>query len=505
MKLLAIISAALLVAACSSAPTPAPSPAPQPPGASSAAPSASQPIDWKTLEAPLLTEHLQLTSRDQFVKAGEAYFDHHSPPRWVIFQAVPVPSASDEPDPFYAMYVARLTWKGERLTGIEKPIKISPDGSANTCGWFDPVTPHRVIFGSTLTRPGSTQRPGFQVGTRRYIWMFPHEMEIVSRTVPEIFYATDRDAPQPRWGADAAAAQTVFARPNYDAECSFSKDGRFILYAHVRDEPTRGKDDADIWVYDTQTGKQHEIVRADGYDGGPFFSHDNKRICYRSDRVGNDLLQLFVADLKFDSQGVPVGIDREHQITNNQHVNWAPYFHPSGKFLIYGTSEEGHTNYEVYAVEVPEAADSAKPADKLRHRRITNASGADVLPVFSDDGKYMMWTGQRGPKAEGEDKPSSQVWVARFHFDSGESHALNKLFLPSFPPPTNEAEAIDIARRVIDQTEDWEASTSYRARRSDNGEWIVEVAGVPKQSSVPLGRIIAIDKNGTVRAIRPTR
>src|SRR5439155_1297637 len=105
----------------------------------------------------------------------------------------------------------------------------------------------------------------------------------------------------------AGRVQPVFSRPNYDAECSYSKDGRFILYAHVRDEQTRGRPDADIWVYDTRTGQQHEIVHADGYDGGPFFSPDNKRICYRSDRRGDDLLQLFVADLVFDKDGVPIG------------------------------------------------------------------------------------------------------------------------------------------------------------------------------------------------------
>ena len=36
------------------------------------------------------------------------------------------------------------------------------------------------------------------------------------------------------------------------------------------------------------------ITQAKGYDGGPFFSPDGKRIIYRSDRKGNDLLQVYV-------------------------------------------------------------------------------------------------------------------------------------------------------------------------------------------------------------------
>src|SRR5204863_4783088 len=131
---------------------------------------------------------------------------------------------------------------------------------------------------------------------------------------------------------------------------------------------------------------------ADGYDGGPFFSPDNKRICYRSDRRGDDLLQLFVADLDFDKDGVPVGSKREQALTDNPHVNWAPFWHPSGQFIVYGTSELGHTNYEVFAVEVPGSDDVPVYPDRLRRRRITHADGADILPVFSDDGRYMMWT-----------------------------------------------------------------------------------------------------------------
>ena len=51
------------------------------------------------------------------------------------------------------------------------------------------------------------------------------------------------------------------------------------------------------------------------------------------------------------------------------------------------------------------------------------ASGADILPVFSPDGTYMMWTGQRGPLGEGDEKPTSQLWIARF--DASDLFAAN--------------------------------------------------------------------------------
>lgn len=369
-------------------------------------------LDWKGLESPLLTNHVQITSRDMFVRAGEAYFDHQSPPQWIVFQAVETPKPGEEASPIYSMYVGRLKREDSRLTGLDRVFRVSPDGSANTCGWFHPSGRH-VLFGSTLTPPTDNQKAGFQVGTRKYVWMFPSEMDIVIRDLRAFYIEAEEPGmtlgERPTSVAGVRAISMI-SRPNYDAECSYSRDGRFVLYAHVRDEMSHGRPDADIYIFDAQTRKDYPIVVADGYDGGPFFSPDGKMICYRSDRRGDDLLQLFVAELKIDG-GVPVGIIKEHQLTDDQAVNWAPYWHPSGKFLVYGTSAvdpRRHSNYEVFAAEV----DLARPAAETRRRRVTFGAGADVLPVFSDDGSLMMWTAQRGPMTDGESKPSSQLWIA---------------------------------------------------------------------------------------------
>lgn len=375
-------------------------------------------LDWRTLEAPLLTNHVQITHRDRFLKAGEAYFDHTSPPQWIIFQATPAPVPGQKEDPFYAMYVAKLKRdESGRIIGTEDPVRISPPGSANTCGWFDPQNPSRVIYGSTVVAPGSDQKSGFQVGTRKYVWMFPDEMELVQQHVFAVV-GGGGNAEGQRGPAQAGTKPDVlFSLPNYDAEASFTRDGKFVLYAHVRDEPTRGRPDADIFVYDMETKTHTPLVVADGYDGGPFFSPDDKWICYRSDRRGDDLLQLFIAEIDW-KDGKPRGIRREIQVTDDSAVNWAPYWHPSGKFLVYGSSAVDpmrHSNYEVFAVEI----DPEKPSASLRQRRVTFGNGADVLPVFSDDGKLMMWTAQRGPMVDGEPKPSSQVWIAEVNPDGG--------------------------------------------------------------------------------------
>lgn len=370
-------------------------------------------------ERGYLKDPVQITFRDRFAKAGESYFSPDG--KWVIFQATDAPKPGEEVGQFYAMYVAKIVWTDGRPTGLEKLELLNSVGSANTCGWFHPSEPGRVIFGSTLTAPKAEATSGYQRGTSRYRWAFPDEMDVTTRVVKGIMAERAVDA-----ATIDSLSETVpvFTRERYDAECSFDPTGRFILYSHMEPAKEGQKPDANIYVYDTKTEKHTALVVEPGYDGGPFFSPDGKSICYRSDRAGNDLLQIYVADLKFESDEsgvqVPVGVTREFQLTENEHVNWAPYWHPSGKFLVYASSESGHSNYEVFAIAVDRDLMNAAGAGyyvkvpNLARHRITTAAGADLLPAFSADGKWMMWTSQRGPMIEGETKPSSQLWIAEW-------------------------------------------------------------------------------------------
>lgn len=385
----------------------------------------STPSDWKAQEAPFLTRHVQLTQPDRFFKAGEAYFDHQTPPRWVVFQGVERPEKGKEASANYAMYVAKLVYDADgNPTGLDKIERISPDGSANTCAWFEPLSRERawgkLIFGSTLTAPTpAADTPGYQRTRGSYMWNFPPEMRVVSASVPAIFDEvmkaehSGHDVPR----APAPGVTELLKTPNgpgYMAECSWSPKGRSLLYTYL-DPSTKNPD---IWVYDEPTKTHTPLVQAQGYDGGPFFSPDGKWICYRSDRKGDNNLQLFVAELAFDDKdgeymgGKITGIKREVQLTaDDQIVSWCPYWHPTMNYMVYATSAVSHSNYEVFAIEFKKDKLSATPS--LQRTRITYTEGFDGLPVFSDDGQFMMWTSQRGPKIEGEQKASSQLWIAR--------------------------------------------------------------------------------------------
>ncbi|MEC8559723.1 MAG: hypothetical protein VXY94_06565 [Planctomycetota bacterium] len=330
---------------------------------------------------------VQLTTSKQFAKAGEAYFSPDG--KRVIFQAVLPADPGEEIEPFYGMFL------GDYVAGdvprLENIRQLSPPGTANTCGWFDPVDPDVVWFASTVQPPARAESPGYQ-RSGRYKWMFPPQMRVVRMNLKdELGSADSLEVIE----GDGTA---------YVAECSVSPDGRYLLYCSL------GSGQGDIFVKDLETGEVVPLVTVPGYDGGPFFSPDGRRICYRSDRHNNNYLQLFVGELDIDDEGRILGLEREFQVTDNAHVNGAPFWHPAGTHLLYATSQMGHRNYEVFIVDANDGSGEVPPAARYgtAPRRITDRPGADVLPVFDSTGTLMMWTSQMGEDG------SSQLWVAPF-------------------------------------------------------------------------------------------
>jgi TolB protein len=337
---------------------------------------ATAPAQQDPREAAILPDVVQLTHG--FDKAGEAYFSRDM--KWIIFQASP------HGDQHYQMYVAPLQWKDGHISGAGQPTRISPPHSRNTCGYFSPDG-HSLIFASTAGKENPDEKEGgYQREGRDYRWAFPAGMEI---------YRADnwQQDVEAAGGKDINLAQHPLTDNNvYDAEGSYSRDGNWIVFTSLRTT------DGDIYVMRPDGSHVVQITSAPGYDGGPFFSPDGKHLVYRSDRNKNNLLQVFVADLTFDDNGMITGISAEHQVTNDGNVNWGPSWHPDGEHLIYATSKHGHANYELYATRT----------DGSHAVRVTYSPGADILPIFSPDGKWMMWTSKRSPDG------TTQIFVSPF-------------------------------------------------------------------------------------------
>ncbi|MBU0617293.1 MAG: biopolymer transporter Tol, partial [Planctomycetes bacterium] len=242
----------------------------------------------------------------------------------------------------------------------------------------------RDSAGDAATKPSghpgqSSGHPGARSGTGHpgsrgqrprstYTWVYYPGMELFERTLT------------------TGELRRLTTAPGYDAECAYSPDGKHIVFSSFRD------DDQEIYICEADGKNPRRITHARGKDGGPFFSPDGKRICYRSDRVGNDNLQIFVNNFEGTA---------ERAITDEDVLNWCPFWHPSGKWLIFARADfrEGrNVNFDLYLIR----------DDGSERYRVTYDRAFDGLPVFSPDGRYLMWTSKRN----GID--ASQIFIADF-------------------------------------------------------------------------------------------
>ncbi len=325
------------------------------------APSGLTPEQVAEHEAKHLREIRQVTFG--FARAGEGYFRPDA--KAIIFQAVsnPPPSIFLTPAPNqddYQIFTADLAKDA-------RPLRVSTGQGQCTCAYYHPDG-KSILFASTHlnpSKPSGPRSPAYS-RTERYKWEFPEGMDIF------------------RGDLDGSNLVRLTDAKGYDAEGSYSPDGKKIVFTSFRDG------DGEIYVMDADGKNPKRITHAKGYDGGPFFSPDGTRIIYRSDRKDNDLLQVYINN----TEGTA-----ERALTNNEFVNWGPSFHPDGRHIIYATSRHGHQNYELYLMNV----------DSGSEERITFREGFDGLPVFSPDGKQLMWTSS----GRTSDK-KSQLFLADF-------------------------------------------------------------------------------------------
>jgi Tol biopolymer transport system component len=332
-------------------------------------------------------------------RSGEGYFSPDG--KRIIFQSEreegkrsKPPTSSDDNggNPFYQIYTLDLESGDSR--------RVSPGMGKTTCAFFQPGT-DRVIFASTHEDPEAAAKQKAEIEMRasgkqrRYAWDYDATMDI---------YSCHQDGTQ---------IVNLTKSPGYDAEGSFSPDGKQIVFCSLRsafppekltpEQRARFEKDpaywGDIYLMNADGSDVRRLTEAPGYDGGPFFSPDGKRIVWRHfDESG------MVADVWTMATD---GSDKR-RITDFKSMSWAPYYHPSGQYFIFTTNKLGFENFELYLVD---AAGAHEPV------RVTYTPGFDGLPVFSPDGKKLAWASGR----TGDGK--SQIFLA----DWNDAEALKAL------------------------------------------------------------------------------
>jgi Tol biopolymer transport system component len=332
-----------------------------------AIPAAPQTPTPSLQERDLLTRVRRLTVEGR--RAGEGYWSPDG--KRLVFQSEREPG-----NPFYQIYILDLA------SGDTK--RISTGLGKTTCAFFRPNS-DEIEFASTHADPKSKQLQDDELAfrasgkERRYAWDYDPEMDI---------YA---------YSEKSGAMKRLTTARGYDAEGSYSPDGQWIVFTSMRDAYNRTLDDketkkltedpsyfAEIYIMRADGSGQKRLTTVAGYDGGPFFTQDGKRILWR----------------RFDESGLiadvwtmnPDGSDQK-QITDFGSMSWAPYMHPSGAYILFASNKLGFENFEVFMVDAQGAKEPV---------RVTYSDGFDGLPVPSPDGKQLAWTSSRSGGSAGQ-------------------------------------------------------------------------------------------------------
>ena len=313
-------------------------------------------------EDELLSNTRQLITTG--LRSGEGYFSADG--SRFIYQ-------SEQPgsNPFYQIFLMDLE------TGESR--RVSPGIGLTTCSWVHP-TLDRVMFSSTHEDPNARAKQAQEIDIREsgidrpYGWDYDRHYEI--------------------YQADAGGSNIVNLTNSdgYDAEGSYSADGGRILFASNREAYNRQlsqaerklfEDDSsyfmDLYIMDADGSNVKQLTYSPGYDGGPFFSPDNRKVVWRRFNPDGNSAEIWTMNIDGTNQ---------RQLTADAMVSWGPYYHPSGDYIIYSSNILGHANFELFMID-PEGL--SPPV------RVSNTEGTDILPVFSPDGGKLAWSTTRTP------------------------------------------------------------------------------------------------------------
>jgi Tol biopolymer transport system component len=160
--------------------------------------------------------------------------------------------------------------------------------------------------------------------------------------------------------------------------------------------------DLELFMMNSDGTDMEQLTHAVGYDGGAFFSLDGQWIVWRASRpegealkdykalleqglISPGKLEIFIMDL---SERKPI------KLTNNGAANFGPYWHPDGQHIIFSSNvgdPEGR-NFDLYLLNI----------QSREIERITYYPGFDGFPMFSHDGKRLVFASNRNGKVKGE-------------------------------------------------------------------------------------------------------
>jgi len=317
----------------------------------------------QTLKAHPKESHLR--NIRQLTRGGtnaEAYFSADG--KKLIFQSTR--------DPYKCDQIFSMNSDGSNLR------LVSTGKGRTTCSYFTPDG-KRIIYASTHL--GSPDCPPAADRSAGYAWGLYKDFDIFSAK------------------PDGTDMKRLTNTVGYDAEGTISPDGKKIVFTSTRDG------DIELYEMNMDGSSQRRLTSELGYDGGAFYSQDNQWIVWRANRPKTaeevksykDLLARdLVMPAKMEIMIMKADGTQKKQLTFNGAANFAPYFLPNGKQIIFASDvnnkAQGIPNFDLYVMS----------RDGSGLQQITFDEGFDAFPMFNNDGKKLVWASSRNGAKEGD-------------------------------------------------------------------------------------------------------
>jgi TolB protein len=263
--------------------------------------------------------------------------------------------------------------------------RISSGKGRTTCAYFLPKD-ERVLYASTHAAADDCLPPPDR--SRGYVWKLYPEFDIYTAKT------------------DGSDIQPLVVGPGYDAEATVSPLGDRIVFTSTRDG------DPELYLMNIDGKQPVRLTTSKGYDGGAFFSPDGKRLVYRANHPeGADELAKYdelvkehlVRPTRLELFVMDIDGKNNRQVTSNGKANFAPYFHPDGKRIIYSSNQADPKgrDFDLFLI-----AD-----DGTGQEQVTFNDSFDGFPMFSRDGKTLVFASNRGAATAGDTNVFLATWT----------------------------------------------------------------------------------------------
>lgn len=248
---------------------------------------------------------------------------------------------------------------------------ISTGKGRTTCSYFMPGN-KQILYASTHEAYDSCPAPPAPRKDGKYLWAIYPEFDI---------YVAD---------LNGKIVKTLVKHPGYDAEATVSPKGDKIVFTSDR------SGDLELYTMNIDGSDIRQITNELGYDGGAFFSPDGKELVFRASRPKTPeqveeytslLKQGLVAPTNMELFICNVDGSNLRQITNLGKANWAPYFHPSGKKIVFSSNHASKRGYDFHLYMIN--------TDGTGLEQITFESYFNAFAMFSFDGKKLVFSSNR--------------------------------------------------------------------------------------------------------------